>query len=559
MDGRPMASTPFITTAVLTLEQLFSGSYKFHLPWVQRAYAWNEQHVGRLVDDVHRASQKEPKRYSLGHIFLAKPGAAPEASLIDGHQRSMTLTMLFALLRDLLSQGALADRLHALIEGGGGIGYHLTPQPSIAPFFQSFVQRPARALAEPDGDIMDLTESERIILANRDHMCGKIERLMPSLAEREAFATFLLERCYVIIEIVEDEKEAWELQSIEQDTALSQHASELYKLSLVMEMPRAEQEVAGRIYEQAQAIVGADDMSKLLGYIRTLKMRRRRSKPVETDLKAHFQLNRTGLAFLEQELLPRAEAFMLLKRRAIGTGEARLAIARALDTLFWIEERQLWMPPALHWLKVKGGDDAETPEFFADLERLTYMLKIGGIDPTDQERHFLRVLNDIDSGNPVPAMPQLAIGPGLLADALDNLRSATFYSKRFHGLVLRRVSWNLAPERDPGPVDGHKVTVEHVLPRKPPRDRRWWQDFKTEAAITAHCNRIGNLAFLSNDDNRRADTLDYVVKRDILRRCGSRLALAEHAAAEEVWTADVILARSEAMIRILLAPWRLAP
>ena len=552
--------TPFIQTTVLTLQQLFAGGYRFHLPWEQRAYAWGELHVGRLIDDVYEASSSKWRRYSLGHMFLAKADDTPYANLIDGHQRSFTLTMLFALLRDLLQTGALADRLHGLIEGGGGVGYHLTPQPSIAAFLAAFVQQSGRALASPAGDILDLSESERNILANRDHMRAKIESLMPTTAEREAFAEFLLRHCYIILEIVEDEDEAWSLLSTEEETGLALNSSERAKLSLVMEMPRAEQEAAGRAYEQAQAIVGADGMHKLLHHIRTLKARKRSSRPVENDLKALFKLNKTGLGFLQHELLPRAEAMVLLNNRSIGTGAACDANAEPLTTLGWVEH-QFWMPPALRWIEVKGADHPETTEFFGALDRLVYLLKIASVDPTDQERRLLAVLIEIDASRPVAAMPKLAIDPGLLAAALANLRSPTFFWKKCHRLVLRRVSWNLGPardRRDPGPVDGRNVTIEHVLPLNPPEGSPWCQDFKTEDNINANCNRIGNLAFLSTDDNRLADARDYGFKRDILKNAAARFALAEDAAAREVWTEEVITARSKAMIASLLVPWGLA-
>ena len=547
---------PFIIAAVLTLEQLFAGSYRFHLPWVQRAYAWNEMHVGRLIDDVHAASLDARQRYSLGHLSLAKPGPEPMSSLIDGHQRTITLTMLFALLRDMIPAGVMSERLHAVIEAKSGAGFHLAPQASIAEFFASYVQSHMGTRAEPDGDIMDLTEAERNILANRNHMRDKIEKLLPGRREREAFAGFLLQQCWVIVEIVEDEEEAWSLLTIAEETGLELHSSERAKLSLVMEMPRSEQEDASRIYEQAQAIVGADDMSKLLGHIRTLKVRRRSSRPVENDLKARFRLDRSGLAFLVQELLPRAQVMVLLKKKLIGSGAAADATAGSLETLYWLEH-QLWMPAALQWLDRMTAEHAETPLFFARLDRLAWMLKIGGADPTDQERRLMAMLDEIDRGLPVDAMPQLQIEPGLLKDALANLRSTTFYSKRHHGLVLRRIGWNLAPGHDPGAVDGRQITVEHVLPRKPPKDRRWRQDFATPAEVAAHCNRIGNLVFLSDEDNRRADTSDYVVKREILRKAAQRFALTRHAAAEERWTQATIIARSEALIGILLAPWEL--
>ena len=108
----------------------------------------------------------------------------------------------------------------------------------------------------------------------------------------------------------------------------------------------------------------------------------------------------------------------------------------------------------------------------------------------DKERRFLALLGDIDGKEPADRMPQLQIEPVLIDKALANLRSATFYAKRFHAYVLRRISWNLAPELDPGPVDGRFVTVEHILPRKPEKGRGWMDQFGTPEAVSAYCNNI---------------------------------------------------------------------
>ena len=88
-------------------------------------------------------------------------------------------------------------------------------------------------------------------------------------------------------------------------------------------------------------------------------------------------------------------------------------------------------------------------------------------------------------------------------------------------------------------------------------DRRWCQDFQSQEDVTNYCNRLGNLVFLSNEDNRRADTRDYVLKRKILQSAPARFALTRHAANEEVWTPETITARTEALIGILLGPWGL--
>ena len=171
----------------------------------------------------------------------------------------------------------------------------------------------------------------------------------------------------------------------------------------------------------------------------------------------------------------------------------------------------------------------------------------------------MTVLDAIDGSTPVDRIAALAIERPLLDAALENHRSRTFYAKRFHALVLRRISVHIDPSIDPGPVDGETVTVEHVLPRKPEAGHQWRRDFPGPNDVANHCNRIGNLAFLSLAVNNIAGNSDFFVKRLLLAQSGSTFVLSANAARETEWTRDTIMRRGEALIAILLEPWQLSP
>ncbi len=544
---------PFLKVRVLTVGELFS-SHSFQLPWFQRAYAWSELHAGRLISDLTEAMDGPRQRYWLGHVFLATPTGEQRSGIIDGHQRAVTITIICALLRDMTNSTSTRERLQALIGTAEGDGLRLAPQPGVSAFFEAWVQRPGSTLQDPRGDILDLSFGERNLLNNRDHLRRLIRQLAPQAERREALTRFLLDNCLVTMESVEDEEEAWALLATAEETGLEFHSSERAKVSLISAMPREQQEEASHLFEQALSAVGADGMTNLLSHIRILNVRRRSSKPVERELLERFKLNASGIAFMQEELVPRAEAMAQINRKSIGQGAAQEDCANTLTTLFWLDH-QMWMPAALHWVATCGGGHAETAAFFARLERLSYILKIAGMDPTVQERRYIALLKDIDQRLPVSQMQQLDIEPELAAAALESLRSRTFYSKRFHALVMRRVSWALSPQRDPGPIDGKNVTVEHVLPRRPSKSSHWRVAFPTPQSIADHCNRLGNLSFLTLHDNHHAGTNDYIVKRLLLAQSASRFVLSERAAAHAEWTPDVIMARTEELIEALFSVW----
>jgi hypothetical protein len=451
----------------------------------------------------------------------------------------------------------MSDRLHNLVKAHDDGGYRLQSQPGVAGFFARFVQERGATQAEADGDIMDYSPSERNILANRDHMRAMLEEMASSEQRLVEIAEFLLTRCVVIVDEVEDPEEAWQLLTREEETGLSHHSSEIAKVTIINAMPRAEQEPASRLYERAQSLLSADNLSSLLAHLRTLKVRKRSSKPVDRELIQQFELQAAGLPFLTDELIPRAEVMASVIERNVGSGEVREKTAQSLRTLSWLDN-QYWMAPAVHWIATMGADHDETPLFFARLDRLAYVMKIASVDPTDQELRYLRLLAAIDKKQHVDRMEPFAIGRALLRPALDNLRSKTFYAKRFHALVLRRISCNLAPDIDPGPVDGKLVTVEHILPRKPEKGQRWLEDFESLERVGAFCNRLGNLAFLSLELNNIAGNRDFVVKRLILAQSAATFPLSRQASEQSVWTPETIERRTEDLIAILFQPWQLS-
>jgi hypothetical protein len=394
---------------------------------------------------------------------------------------------------------------------------------------------------------MSLAESERTILANRNHIRAMLADLVPSAADQARFVAFLLDRCFLIIEAVEDEEEAWSMLATEEETGLTFHSSERSKLSLITAMPRHEQEAAGQIWETCQGLVGSDDLSRLLCHIRALKLRKRSAKPVEKDLAQSFALNKTGIPFMANELHFRSEQLVRLRSARIGVGAPDAqAIAGSLESLWWLEQ-QLWVPPALHWLGTRSDSDPQTPRFFFALDRLSWLLHIAGVDPTDKERRFLRTLSEIERGGPVDAMTQLVPEPKLIANAITNLRSRTFYAKHYSVLVLRKLTRMLGGDSN---VLARATTIEHVLPRKPPKGRTWWRDFRDTDTIASYANRLGNLILLTEADNQRAGTADFATKRRIFAASGQKLAL-DLAAEHEVWDRRAVEDRTERLIDAL--------
>lgn len=556
---RSLVSSDYIRASVLTVEELFGRDRTFKLPWFQRSYAWRDAQVARLVSDLLSAMRGPKQRYSLGQFRFGGGG------LIDGHQRAITLTMMFAVLRDLalrpgqpVSLESLTDqqRLHALIAAppGSASPWRLTPQSQVANFFEQFVQTPDSTLRDPATGPDDLTRAERHLLANRDQLRALLtaERLEP--VTPHDLIQFVLKRCLLLTVEVDDENEAWSMLGVEQSTQVPHDVSEESKSALVYVMQAHEQEQANHIWEEAQGRLGSEGISELLHHLRSIRLTKRSTKPLDSELQELYELDRNGLGFMQGVFQPYAECLASLTTGSTSSALPLAAIRQQITQLGWLDHRQ-WVAPALVWLRHKSAEHAETAEFFATLDRLAWMLRLAGTDPNEQENRFIKACAAAARSEPVSECPEFAIDSKTTSDALVILRSRTFYLKHSSNRVLRRLCAMLGA--DPGPIDGVHVSVEHVLPRRPSRDKRWWLDFNSEPAVLDHTDRLGNLALLTGPQNRAADRSDWEIKREILR--ASTFALSNEAATCERWTRRTIEDRTEKLIGLLFKPWGITP
>lgn len=548
-----------VIVEVLSLAELFSGVHRFRLPPFQRAYAWQTAHVGRLIADIREAMEDVPPRrqYPLGLVTLVKQPGDPIAAIIDGHQRIMTLTILFAVLRDLEIDPLVKERLATVIAKPGrgrsaAVEYVLEPQHIIAEFMAETVQKPGATLRDPGLDDTELSETERNILENRDYLCAALGDNDIDQDTRRALSVFLADNCRVIVRIMGDEIEAWRTLEIEDATRVDFNACSRSKASILSALPASVRGLCSAAWDRCEQLVGPDDMHRLLELIRMLKLRHRSQRPIDTDIWEAFDLAGDPAGFFEHELLPAARRLKSLREGSFGKGESRERIRELLDRLGWLQ-LDFWMPAALHWLTVRGSEAPETEAFFRALERLVWIARIANLEPPKQERRVLAILTHIDKGRPVGLIPELAIETKLRQEVLANLRSPNFRQKSYSALVLRRIS--AAMGRDCGPYDRQTSTFEHIVPRNPERDRGWISMFRSRKQACDHMNRLGNLTFLTRDENGRAGTAEWPYKREIYR--ASPHILAQSAAEREEWGPASIIERTEELIRILFGAWDL--
>lgn len=84
--------------AEFSIEQIFKVSHdRYCVPLYQREYAWGKKEIGRLLNDLYLAFKKGGNYYLGSFVVRQNVDDSAQFELVDGQQRLITLSILFAL------------------------------------------------------------------------------------------------------------------------------------------------------------------------------------------------------------------------------------------------------------------------------------------------------------------------------------------------------------------------------------------------------------------------------------------------------------------------------
>ncbi|MGQ0674175.1 MAG: DUF262 domain-containing protein [Hyphomicrobium sp.] len=540
----------FLVAKVLTLQELLSGEFRFELPWFQRAYAWTTEEAGRLLRHVVDAAKGAgPGRpYPLGTIVVARQPGEKATQLIDGQQRILTLTILFAVLRDMETDAERRQTIDRLVSDRDP---RITPQVGCVDCLRGYVQVPGATARDRDVDAEELSESENNIIDNRDRFKVILSEAGFDLEARRRLVRHLAERCYVAVHEFTDADVAWLSLQREEETQHKFNATDSAKVSLTLAMPAADRLPCSQIWDKCEYDLGARDFLALLGHVRLIRRRTLLNKPLEQELARAFSLNKGGLDFMRTTLEPAARRLVTLRQGGIGAAALRAEVTRHTDRMSMIDD-QIWVSPALHWLS-KRGDGGETALFFKRLERLVWCLRLTGTEAPNRTSRMIDVLADIDGDAGVDSFESLRVEKGLLIGVHTLLRQEQIDRRKFIRNLLYLISSVMGFDVDKALIE--QASLEHILPRGKKLKGTWEADFPSKLSkVHAHC--LGNLTLLTVAENHIVDNKAWIDKR--LAYSNSKFGLSREVAKLDRWTPAAVTARTERLIKVLFDYWDLA-
>lgn len=540
---------------------ILSDEYRLVLPYFQRGYAWQQQHVARLLTDLLDRAGKAvtPDWYPLGSIIVSKTADLPETWVADGHQRLITLTILIAILRDLETEPELKSRLAdcVLAPGGhgereGDLGYRLTTHEAARERLRSCVQDLGATNLVPPEEAEDLTESEANIIANRDHLrAGLIEI---SAVKRRDLARYLLDRCFILVVSVPDQNVARLLFSTMHDTGLKPSTVDLFKAQVLGRIHPDARDDCQTVWERLESTLGQSGLNDLLRHIAMIELRDVPKEQVHTVLQTRFDLDEASAAqfFVQRRLRGAGAHFVAIRDAANQPPGGASLISRHLQHLSWVRSHDTWALAALHWLERRGLDDPLTARFLQKLEALAWVNVVSAEDPARRDARYIRLLGEIEDGTALDGAGALEIAKAERRRVREVLASPNFTNRRYRLFLLLRI--NAALDGDMGKRSLAEATLEHIFPVRPPAKSRWHTDFKSKDA-SRYRNMLGNLTLLTEAEQNLAKNHDFAAKRGVFAE--SEFSLSRRLAEYQAWRPQDIERATSEMTDILMRSWGL--
>ncbi|SDS78129.1 Protein of unknown function [Nocardioides scoriae] len=551
----------------LPLRKIFSSDFEFAIPDYQRPYAWGREQALQLLDDLEGAlSRDTDEPYFLGSIVLVKKSVDSRADVIDGQQRLTTLSILFAVLRDLTSNSQLASELARIVVEPGEIMAGTSTKPRLtlrkrdATFFTNHVQTPGAISQLVSLDDSQLaTDAQRAIKYNAMAFQQRLSAWTDD--KRRSLAAMLGSRTFLVVVSTPDLNSAHRIFSVMNARGLDLTPADIFKSKVIGDIGDTDGNALeyAEKWEQEEVDLGRDAFAELFGHIRTIFLKERASKVLLQEFDEGVlsrYLPGTGRQFVDDVLIPYSDAYERLLTQNFPDDATWGPVNNWLRRLMQVDNDS-WRPPALWALREHKNDPRTLADLLQKLERLAASMLLRRVYATPRGIRYADLLKQLERGEGLSAAA-FELSEDEVKDTRRKLDDHIYLVAPVRRYVLLRLDELLA--KQPGVSYQHKmITVEHVLPQNPRTDSSWVRDF-TEEQRQDWTHRLGNLVLLNRAKNSEAQNYDFAKKKDkyFSGSNGSAVfALTTQVLTTANWTPAVLQQRQADLTSALIAEWSL--
>lgn len=519
------------------IKDLFDGENLFEIPDFQRPFAWEKDNFEQLIDDIKDALQVNQENYAdfnefepyfLGSLIRLQHEENGEYKylIIDGQQRLVSLVILIAVIRDLMSEDT-RNQLQSYIyqEPKSIIDQKEQSRVEIRlkerDFFREYILEKEGTLKRNQIDrttFKSLTEpKKRIITAIDVFKDGFVDNDYEDNGFMKDFVKYLLKKVIMVVITTKSFESAFRLFNVVNARGMPLTNADLLKSVNLGKVPNEHREKYTNIWEDIEEEIGIEKMEMLISFIRSIEIKKKARKSVFDE----FQ----HIIFIEKPQFQGVEFIKYLNQvkdiylnRIVESKINTLNVEKEVHfhNLMSIMRDFLpfndWMGAVIKFDEKFNNDDY-LYEFLKNFERKIFIDWIVGMSLTERLTQIYKIIRLIEENDD----KALIINDPIFHDDIKKQRNKfktsinheNFYGKgRFQmaKYVLLRIDMERNENLHKKVSFTGNITVEHVLPQKP---NNYWKKKFTDKAIQEWTNKLGNLTLLNAAKNSRASNKPF--------------------------------------------------
>jgi hypothetical protein len=535
-----------------TISKILTEQACYEVPPYQRPYSWEKENVQQLLEDIWEAFEAKDSEYFMGSLITIEKERDLRYDVVDGQQRLTTLNLVFARLRDHITDDAAKAELGKRILPRNVLTDEAqTPRLLLRRKDQGFFRKNVLESATIDSKSRGQLEApQRHIVENLEvvdgFFVGKSQQVLKLLAN------YILSKVYVVFVTTSSMQSAYRLFNVLNARGMSLSNADLIKNSLFALLGPQDNR-SGDLEDrwlELESEVGIDQLDSFFGHYRTSIVAAKARGSLQEEIEPIIHSTVGGPFQFLDSANKAAENYVRVVDGEL-TDPGSLQYIRALRRVEYDE----WIPPLLAFLNTPVPGLAES-EFVSLLERITMQNWVRRLGRTARLTVYYQLINAVREGRSAKEIRDIFRKNSQNTEFLTLLGSE-LYGKPFDAAVLLRLEEAGQDESVMRTYSG-QITIEHVLPQA--LKEEYWKARFNEGQHALWLHRLGNLALLSGRKNYKAQYFGFERKKAIYTEKNKKVSfdLTKEVCAEPDWTLDVVERRHERLMALAGRTWAIA-
>ena len=498
---------------------ILTENKKYIIPPYQRPYSWDRSNTEQLIDDIFDSFCQDNQEYFIGTLICIDKGNYTY-EIVDGQQRLTTLSLIFAKLKDLISENKRAKE---------------NLQKRVLPIddFSYAAQEPRLKVRNKEYDLYchyilqgnkkflpeSPTYTQKLFIDN--FAC--IENFLLEKTDNEEtlcqLARYILEHVYVVFVKTDSFTSSFRLFNVLNTRGMPLASSDLIKNRLFEYIEGSEQgqEKVEEYWDKLEECIGVENVDKFLK-INRISQKKDRDRALGNLLDEY-----TGL--LDSEYKNEVFDFVTdLFQSALNYQKIKdadfedLSIVKILSSLTRLSDE--WVPPVLAFLNRAERDPKITNEMFATFMQTFEKSYMHGWFKkqvrSKREIICFSALVAINNGHPFREIMNVlkthADNEGFIKSLDKNMYEPSPNKIKFVKAILLRMEQEVQDDSVHKTYHG-RITIEHILPQR--MNTPFWKERFTEEEHSSWVHKLGNLTLVSGAKNSQAQNSSFDKKKEI--------------------------------------------